>query len=123
MSTKKTEDYIKPNRITDRDSGAVYELDFSRESVKFAEARGFDPDEVSRYPVSKIPEFFFYAFRKNHKNLARTQTDNLLERLGGLSPAFVERLSQLYVQAATANMVVEKTEDMGKNGNLAVELD
>ena len=119
----KTDERIKPIKITDNESGKVYELDFCRESVKFAEARGFKPEEVADYPVTKFPEFFFYAFRMHHKEVARSQTDKLFERLGGFSPNFLERLMLLYEQARTANLVVETDEEVGKNGNLGVELE
>lgn len=116
------EDRINPIRITDNDTGTVYELDFSRDSVRFAEQRQFKLDEVTDYPETKFPELFFYAFRKNHKNISRAQTDAFYKRLGGFSGQFLERLIMLYNQAALSNNVVEETEDMGKNGNMSVEL-
>lgn len=109
-------------KITDKDTGTIYELDFCRESIRFAEARGFDLDDVGKYPVTKFPEFFFYAFRMHHRGLAKTQTDALYDRLGGFSPEFLERMILLYQQALEANNVAENTEEMGKNGNVAVEL-
>ena len=120
---KIAEERIKPIKITDKDNGAVYELDFCRESVRFAEQHGFDVDDVPKYPMLKFPEFFYYAFRMHHKEVARSQTDKLFERLGGFSPNFLERLVLLYEQARTANLVVENDEDVGKNGNLGVELE
>ena len=109
-------------KVTDKRDGTVYELDFNREAVKFAEARGFDTEDVAKYPATKFPELFFYAFRMHHRNLARSQTDTIYDRLGGVSPQFLERLVLLYNQALTANNVVEETEDMGKNGDMEVEL-
>ena len=119
---KEAEVRIEPVKITDTESGAVYTLDFNRESVIFAESRGFDPELLVKFPVSNFPDFLFYSLRANHRNIARNQSDKLYERLGGYSPAFLERLLQLYNQAALANNIVEATEDMGKNGNLTVEL-
>ena len=40
-----------------------FTLEFNRESIKFAEMRGFKIDEVSSFPMTKVPELFFYAFR------------------------------------------------------------
>ena len=57
-------DRVNPVRVTDHDTGTVYELDFTRESVKFAENRGFKVDELTVFPVTRIPELFYYAFRK-----------------------------------------------------------
>ena len=64
---------VNPMRITDNDSGNVYELDFDRETAVFAQNRGFKPDDVVDYPTAKVPELFFYAFRKNHKRVPKNQ--------------------------------------------------
>ena len=79
------QDRVLPVRVHDKKTGIAYELDFSRESVRAAESRGFETGDIAKYPASKIPEFFYYAFRKNHKNVARSQTDSLLERMGGMT--------------------------------------
>ena len=116
------EERVNPIRVTDKKSGEVYTLDFCKESIKFAEAREFQVEDVTKYFVSKMPEFFYYAFRMHHRGLSRTQTDAIYERLGGVSPEFFARLVALYNQAQLSNNVVDSTEDMGKNGNMAVEL-
>ena len=121
MSKEKKEERVLPIKITDNQTGAVYELDFNREAISFAEKRKFIPSEVTDFPEEKFPEIFYYSFRMNHKNMSRAQTDNLYSRLGGFSVEFLERLLKLYNQAAMAN-IVEETEDMGKNGNMTVEL-
>ncbi len=108
-------------RFTDEETGNVYELDFCRESVKFAESKGFKLDEVADYIATKVPEFWYYAFRMHHKNLARSQTDALLEKMGGLTPNVTDRLVNLYIQAATSN-TVQDDEDLAKNAKVTVEL-
>lgn len=114
-------DRVQPIKLTDNETNETYELDFSRESIKFAEARGFKVDEVVDYPVTKFPEFFFYALRMHHKNLSRTQTDALYEKLGGYTAKFLERLMMLYNQAALANNIIED-EDAAKNAHMTVEM-
>lgn len=125
MSEKVTSisERIKPLRITVTSSGETYELDFSRESIVFAEGRGFDLDDISKYPVSKIPEFWFYAFRKNHRKLAKAQTDKILDEMGGVTEKIMERLILLYNQAQTSNNIVQDDEELEKNGAVLVELD
>lgn len=120
---KEDDPRVKPLKITDHGTNTAYTLDFSRDSIRFAEAREFKINEVSDYPVTKIPELWYYAFRMNHKNLSRTQTDALLEELGGVTPAILERLVSLYVQAAESNNIIQTEEDMGKNSRVTVELD
>lgn len=115
------QDKVNPLHITDNERGIVYELDFSRESVKFAENRGFKIDEIAVFPVTRIPELFYYAFRKNHKNVARSQADKLLDEMDGLSNAVLERLVQLYNQAALTHLIATD-EDTEKNSKVTVEL-
>lgn len=115
------EDRVRPVRLVG-ENGDEYILDFSRDSVRFAEQRGFKPDEVLDFPATKIPEMFFYAFRKNHKNLAKNQTDKILEEeLGGMTEALLTRLMQLYNQAALTHVVVTD-EEAAKNARMTVEL-
>jgi hypothetical protein len=115
------QDRVQPVRVNDNKTGMAYELDFSRESVKFAENRGFRVDELTVFPVTRIPELFYYAFRKNHKNVARSQTDALLDDMGGMTSAFLERLMQLYNQAALTHLI-STDEDSTKNAEVTVEL-
>ena len=112
---------MQPVRVNDNKTGMAYELDFSRESVKFAENRGFKVDELTVFPVTRIPELFYYAFRKNHKNVARSQTDALLDGMGGMTSALLERLVQLYNQAALTHLIATD-EDAAKNAEVTVEL-
>ena len=42
----KAEERVNPIRITDTETGETYVLEFSRESVKFAEQRGFKISEL-----------------------------------------------------------------------------
>ena len=114
------QDRVQPMRVSDNKTGIAYELDFSRDSIRFAENRGFEVDTVVKFPVTKIPELFYYAFRKNHKNMAKSQTDDLLERLGGLTAQMLERLIQLYNQAALTH-IIASDEDSAKNTEVTVE--
>lgn len=116
----KNENKVSPMRITDPDTNETYVLEFHRESVKFAEQRGFKISELLDFPQTNIPAFFFYAFRKNHKGMSRSQTDAILDELGGLTPAAIERLVQLY-NVPNDSLII--TEDGGpKNSRLTVEL-
>lgn len=123
MSENLNEDKVMPMFVTDRETGERFELDFSRESVLFAEARGFKLHEVGDFPGTKIKELFFYAFRKNHRRMAKNQTDKLLEeKMGGLTGEALERLMLLYQQALDFCGVIQSKEDAEKNSNVIVEL-
>lgn len=121
MASKEINEQVKPIIIHDEENGMEYTLEFNRESIRFAEARGFDIDDVGRFPMTKIPELFFYAFRMHHKNISREKTDRILfDDLGGLPEGAAERLGALYsVPFEALNGKVE-----GKKGNpkMTVEL-
>lgn len=111
---------INPIKINDAETGEIYVLEFSRESVKFAEQRGFKISELTEYPNTNIPALWFYAFRKNHKNIARDKTDKLLEDLGGLSGKEIERLIMLYNQPTETLILADESER--KNLNITLEM-
>lgn len=118
---KKDTDKVNPIKLTINSTGETYELDFNRDSVIFAEARQFDVDDVSTFTRTKIPELFYLSFRMHHKSLAKTQTDAILEEIGGLTPAMLERLMTLFRQAQYAD-VVQDEDDFAKNGKATVEM-
>lgn len=114
-------EHIPPAYITDNDTGMKYELDFCRESVKFAENRGFTLEDAIKFPVNGINDLFYYAFRKNHRSMPREKSDKLLEKAGGMSEGLLTRLIQLYQQAQTYN-TIQSDEDAEKNVHVTLEL-
>lgn len=124
---KPNEERVNSIKITDnngiiREAGEVYELDFNRDAIRFAEARGFKPEELTDFPVTRVPELFYYAFRMHHKNVAKDKTDKLMEAWGGVPKGVMERLVLLYNQAAMSN-TFQLDEDAEKNGAVTVEMD
>lgn len=112
---------VKPIKLTDPKTNEVYILEFSRESVKFAEFRKFNISELLDFPQTNIPDLWFYAFRKNHKNVARSQTDKMLYDIGGLKKEELERLINLYNEPA-ASLILDDEGDTRKNAKMTVEL-
>lgn len=90
---------VKPIVLKDNSKKKEYTLEFSRDTVRFAESRGFVPDDVDKYPMTKIYEFFFYAFRMHHPKMSRAETDAIIDDWGGIRgipDGVLERLGQLY---------------------------
>ena len=116
------EERINPIRITDNDTGKVYELDFNRESVDFVERQGYKIEETFDYPNINIPKLFYYSFRANHKNVSLQQSRALLDKLGGITEDIALRLVDLYRQATLANNVLQDKEELAKNSRVTVEL-
>ena len=120
MASKEINEQVKPIVLHDAEEGTDYTLEFDRESVRFAEARGFDISDVGKYPMTKIPELFYYAFRMHHKSVSREKTDRILfDYLGGLPDGMAERLGALYSAPFDA-----LTADGGKvkNARITVEM-
>lgn len=120
MAKAEMNEQVKPIIIHDAENEMDYTLEFNRESIRFAESRGFDIDDVGKYPMTKLPELFYYAFRMHHKNVSREKTDRILfEDLGGLPDGVAERLGALYAAPFEA---LNGKENKGKNPKMTVEL-
>ena len=112
---------IRPITIRDTETNAVYTLEFNAESVKFAESRGFDVDEVPKFPVLLVPELFYYAFRMHHKSLPREKVNKIFDEIGNPLPkGLVARLQNLYVQPLLA-MLPKDDDEERKNTRMTVE--
>lgn len=108
---------VNPIIIKDADNKREYTLEFDRDSVRFAENRGFKLEQVDDYPMTKVPEFFWYAFRMHHKNVAMNQAEEILKQIGGMNEKIAKRLIELWVQ--TYSTLGNEDE---KNPNMTVEL-
>ena len=120
MANKEINEKVNPIIIHDTENQIDYTLEFNRETIRFAESRGFDIDDVSKFPMSKLPELFFYAFRMHHKNVSREKTDRILfDDLGGMPNGMAERLGALY--AAPFEALTNKDGEKTKNSKVTVE--
>ena len=95
MATE-TKAKIKPVIIHDTENNRDYTLEFNRDAIKFAEGRGFRLQDVDNFPMSKVPEFFWYAFRMHHPSFSLRQAEEMLDRMGGMSDALGRRLGELW---------------------------
>lgn len=120
MAKAETNEKVKPIILHDAEESMDYTLEFNRESIRFAEGRGFDIGDVGKFPMTKLPELFWYAFRMHHKNVSREKADRILfDYLGGMPEGMAERLGALYsapFEALTAD------EGKVKNARITVEL-
>lgn len=123
-------DRLNPMRLKDTKGilgpvGEVYELDFSRESALFATSHGIDVgEENTSERLAKIPDLFFFAFRKNYRKIPREKIDKLREAHNGLPLKGVKYLYTLLSQALTSNVINLEDEDDEKNGEaMDLEMD
>lgn len=108
---------IKPIIIKDNESMHEYTLEFDRDSVRFAESRGFQLEDVDKFTMTKTPEFFWYAFRMHHKSVSQAQAEEILKKIGGMTEPVAKRLVELWVQTYNS-LGNEET----KNPEVTVEL-
>ena len=90
---------VKPITIKNTENGDTFILEFNRDSVRFAESRGFRIEDVDDFPMTKIYELFFYAFRAHHPSIARANTDEIIDNWGGIRcmpTGLLPRLGELY---------------------------
>ena len=93
---KEISERVKPIILHDHENNRDYTLEFNRDTIKFAEGRGFKLSDVDNYPMTKVPEFFWYAFRMHHPSVSLSQAEKLLDRLGGMNEALGRRLGELW---------------------------
>ena len=108
---------VKPIVIKDSENKREYTLEFDRDTVRFAEARGFKLNDVDDFSMTKVPEFFWYAFRMHHKSVSLGQAEEILRQIGGMNEQIAKRLLDLWAQTYDS-LGSEET----KNPNMAVEL-
>ena len=110
---------VKPIILHDTENNRDYTLEFNRDTIKFAEQRGFKLEDVDNYPMSKVPEFFWYSFRMHHPSFSLNQAEKLLDRMGGMSEPLARRLGELW--AVPFNTLSTEDGDE-KNATVTVEL-
>jgi hypothetical protein len=111
---------VKPVLIKDAEGNVDYTLTFTRETVKWAEQRGFKIAEVTDFPLTGVRTLFFYSFRAEHKGINSVETDKIFDELAVDRTQLVGRLVELY--NATLEAVTVNTSEDPKNFKRMVEL-
>lgn len=87
--------------------GKDYELEYSRQSVKTMESRGFVLDEMTSKPMTMIPMLYEGAFIKNCRGIKRQTMDDIYDGIGDKT-GFIQALAELY--AETLSTLTEDSE-------------
>ena len=121
---KNVTEEIRPITIK-LENGDTYTLEFDRDTVKWAEQRGFRGNPANGYapmydtPVTFMEDIFFYSFHMHHKNVTKKFSDDLLYNvLKGMPEGMLERLMSLH--ALTYGALINN--DEGKNAGVVVEM-
>ncbi len=116
MATEK----VNPIIVHDLENNKDYTIEFNRDTIKFAEGRGFRLRDVDDFPMTKIPEFFWYGLRMHHPKVSLVDAERLLDRLGGMSEAMGRRMAELW-DAPFASLAPDEDGDE-KNVRVTVEI-
>lgn len=118
-----TTEKVNPMRVIDNETGREYILDFNRETIAFAEDKGFTWDAVSDRIVTLVPFIWWVAFRRYYPRMARDKTDKILEDKGGIKPKELKRLKELWDQCLAPLIADDDDEEDAKNAKVTVVLD
>lgn len=119
----KEEKRLDPIRINDTENHKEYILDFDRDAVKFCEDRDFDWDYIGSKPATMIPLVWNAAFRRYQQNrVSMADSNRLLEKMGGITPAILARLRGLYDQTLSPLINLDESEESAKNSVVTVEM-
>lgn len=60
-----------------------YTLEYTPNSIKQMERRGFVAEDMEKKPMTILPELFAGAFIANHSNVKREKIDEIYEQMNG----------------------------------------
>lgn len=83
--------------------GKEYVLEYTRESVKTMENRGFIAARIVEAPMTVLPDLFAGAFIANHKYTNRKIIDEIFDKMEN-KRQLVETLSKMYNEPIEALM-------------------
>ena len=81
--------------LTDKKSGNVYTLEYSRKAIEVMERQGFVSSEVADKPATMLPMLFRGAFIMHHPTARREALDALYDQIPDKT-LLIEKLSEMY---------------------------
>jgi len=92
-------------------NGTDYTLEFTRDSVKKMEQKGFVITEVQERPMTMLPELFYGAFIAHHPYInKKLVTEMIFPQMKGRQ-ALVAKLGEMYGE--TLNTLFDSEEESG----------
>lgn len=97
-----------------------YKLEYSRASVQAAESMGLRIDEIVSKPATNLPILFYTAFLMNHPETTRTESDKIIDKIGGIPTELIAKLLNLYNEPI--NSLIGTAKGIEKNGQYCLEV-
>lgn len=93
-------------------NGNTYTLEFTRDSVRQMEKRGFKVSDLTEFPMTYLPDLFAGAFLAHHRfNVKQKEIDEIYEAIPN-KEEFVGKLAEMYSDPI-AELFDEPTADEG----------
>ena len=90
-----------------------YTLEYTRDTIKRMEQRGFDINQLASRPMTLLPELFAGAFLANHKELRRDKIDKIFDEIPDRK-GLLGLLSDMYNEPVLALIDSEETSGNAK---------
>lgn len=91
--------------------GKEYTLEYTRNTVRQMERRGFVADDIASKPMTVLPDLFAGAFLANHSQIKRAKIDEIYACMGD-KQKLIGALTDMY--NATIETLLDEPEE-GKN--------
>lgn len=89
----------------------TYTLEFTRNSVKALEERGFVISDIGDKPMSTLPALFAGAFKAHHPWVKQEVVDNIFDKITNREQLF-RKLAEMYNETIET-LMAEPEEDEG----------
>ena len=96
--------------ITFEHEGKQYTLEYTLRTASRANEDGFILDEIGDKPALMIPKLVYWAFVAHHKNITRSQTEEVYEWIRDKT-GFITALAEMY--AGAVNALIDDEDDKG----------
>lgn len=97
-------------QITFEYEGKDYTLEYTKNTVRQMERRGFVADDITTKPLTVIPDLFAGAFLSKHPQVKREKIDKIYEEMHG-KQRLIRALMDMY------NETIEGLIDSDEEGN------
>lgn len=110
-------EYVKP--MTIEVGGKTYTLEFSKNSVRYAEGIGLKLDEIENMPFTMLMLLFHCAFKMHHPDMTIDDTDSVYDEIEGLTDEEFKKIVDLY-KAQVTSFIRKKDVGERKNGRVSL---
>lgn len=91
-----------------------YKLEFTKDTVRMTERRGFNINEVFDYPQTNVPLLLWGVFQANHRWIQMDLIEEIFEDVPD-KPDFLGKLLEMYNEPISQLLGTNEDANKGKN--------